>query len=153
GADLSGNPTGAHLEEAVLNEAHLEGANLSHAFLEGATLDEAYLEGADLYEAHLRDAGLWKAHLERADLRGVHLEGADLREAHLEQASLRRATFDLQTDLAGAILVSPEAGGVGPRLADIRFNGISLIVLAREWEGMRRLGDEVAANETRGAKR
>ncbi len=135
GADLGG----AHLEGAFLFHAHLEGAYLRLAHLNEANCTGVDLEGADFSEADLTDA----------DLSGTHLERANLSKAVLERADLRSATFDLQTTLTNAILISSKAGskGIGPCLADVRFNGLPLIVLTEQWEQVRKLADEVEADE------
>jgi len=149
--------TGAlHLEGANLIGAHLEGANLFRAHLEGANLFRAHLEGAYLRAAHLERAYLRAAHLERANLTGAQLEGASLVGVHLEGATLNRSIFDIQTNLADAIVGSRDRGFVS--VADVAWNGVNLAVV--RWSDLLpkypmvpfsprgRLGDDVEAQKT-----
>jgi uncharacterized protein YjbI with pentapeptide repeats len=84
--------SGAHLEQALIFFAHLENASLSGAHLETAILAQAHLEGAILKKAHLEKAILLAAHLEGAHLDGAHLEGVHFDGAHLEGATFHGAT-------------------------------------------------------------
>jgi uncharacterized protein YjbI with pentapeptide repeats len=143
----------ARLDHANLDSAQLIEANLNWAKLPGATLDKAQLTGAILADAQLTDATLTgallkRAHLHRAQLEGAYLDRARLEDAHLDQArlagaSLRLAFFDSATTLNDVTLHTPEHGAA--KLADIRWGGVNLAVIA--WDGLIAggLGDEQAA--------
>jgi uncharacterized protein YjbI with pentapeptide repeats len=166
GTDLSE----IHLEEAGLINAYMEGAGLSKAHLERAVFREAHLEGADLSEAHLEGADFREAHLEGAFLINTHLEGADLRYVHLEgkqlndadyiriqrtrheyappipqvlpPADLRLAFFSEATTLNSISLGDAHQCVL---LADIRWGGVNLAVIAWVQQNITRIGDETEA--------
>jgi hypothetical protein len=83
-------------------------------------------------------AGLAGADLTAASLRGAHFERASLVRVKLAGADLRRAFFDVGTNLNGVRLVGEK--GVGPRLADVRWNGANLAMT--NWSSVKLLGDE-----------
>jgi hypothetical protein len=113
------NAAAVLMSGAVLQYAHLEEAALTHARLDGAQLASAHLESADLYGVRL-------AASIPADLTGVH--------------------FDKDTKLDRATFVNP--AGVGPRLAGVQWNNVSLA--QTDWSMLRQLDDEVLARSAKG---
>jgi len=168
--------TGAHLEEASLNEARLNrasfdhaqlrGARLQGAQLQGASLADGQLQGASLVQAHLQGASLVQAHLQGAFLSGAQLEGASLRWAHLQGASLTFARLQGawldDTQLQGANLEGAQLQGAvldfaeiqGASLAEAWLQGASMTAVQLEgaWlAGARLQGASLAGARLQGA--
>jgi uncharacterized protein YjbI with pentapeptide repeats len=148
GADLEGaDLIVAQLEEANLTGAQLKKANLIGAQLKEANFGQAYLNEANLTGAQLQGTDLRRAQMEGATLIGARLEGAILIGAHLAGADLRLAFFSDATALNNLTLFRSEHGAA--RLADARWGGVNLAVIA--WGSLvaSGLGDEQAARNWR----
>lgn len=145
---------GVSFEGANLRAVRLTGANLMYARLSGAFLAEAQMSGARLTEANLTEATLTEANLagavlvgatlSHARMRGAHLEGADLGLANLEGADLRHTYCDDQTYFGGVRLREASLDGM-------RFRDTDLTAI--DWGVVRRLGEEIEANQALPAAR